>query len=70
MMRVPVRSSTLVSVGYDTERQTLEIEFQRRTVYQYFDVPKFLHDELMTATSKGRFFDQKIREKFRTLKVS
>jgi KTSC domain len=52
------------------ERQTLEVEFQRRTVYQYFDVPKSLHDGLMTAGSKGRFFDQKIREKFRTLKVA
>ena len=70
MTRIPVRSSTLVSVGYDGQQQVLEIEFKRMAVYQYFDVPKVLHEQLMASLSKGKFFDQKIREKFRTLKVS
>jgi hypothetical protein len=68
--RIPVRSSTLVSVGYDEQRQVLEIEFKRMAIYQYLSVPKALHEQLMAASSKGRFFDQRIREKFRTLRVS
>jgi hypothetical protein len=70
MTRIPVRSSTLVSVGYDEQRQVLEIEFRRMAIYQYLGVPKTLHEQLMAASSKGRFFDQRIREKFRTSKVS
>jgi hypothetical protein len=70
MMRIPVKSSTLVSVGYDGQQQVLEIEFKRMSVYQYIGVPRVLHEQLMVASSKGRFFDQKIREKFKTLKVS
>jgi hypothetical protein len=70
MIRTPVRSSTLVSVGYDSEKQVLEIEFRRNAVYQYLAVPPGVHSQLMAAPSKGSFFDQRIREKFRTLKVS
>jgi KTSC domain-containing protein len=60
----------LVSVGYDDQKQVLEIEFRQNAVYQYLGVPEALHKQLMAASSKGRFFDQKIRNKFKTLKVS
>lgn len=70
MTRIPVQSSTLVSVGYDEQQQVLEIEFRRLAVYHYVGVPKTLHEQLMASSSKGRFFDQRIREKFRTLRVS
>jgi hypothetical protein len=70
MIRTPVTSSTLVSVGYEDSRQVLEIEFKRLSVYQYLGVPKTLHQQLMASPSKGRFFDQKIREKFKTIKIS
>ncbi|WP_208738575.1 KTSC domain-containing protein [Bradyrhizobium vignae] len=36
MMRTPVRSSTLVSVGYDEAQQLLESELRNNPVYQYF----------------------------------
>jgi KTSC domain len=70
MTRISVRSSTLVSVRYDEQRRVLEIEFNRMAVYQYLDVPKTSHVQLMASSSKGRFFDQRIREKFITLRVS
>lgn len=70
MMRIEVRSSTLVSVGYDEQKQLLEIEFRKRAVYQYLSVPKAVHEQLIASLSKGKFFDQRIRNKFRTLKVS
>jgi hypothetical protein len=39
MLRTPVSSSALRSVGYDPQTQTLEIEFNSAEVYQYFNVP-------------------------------
>src|SRR5262245_35455604 len=68
--RAPVRSSTLVSVGYDDHKQVLEIEFRQNAVYQYLGVPKPLYEQLMSAASKGSFFDRRIRDRFRTLKLS
>jgi hypothetical protein len=70
MKRVPVKSSTLVSVGYDEKGHVLEVEFKRAAVYQYLGVPNSLHEQLMSAPSKGKFFDQRIRERFKTLKLS
>lgn len=59
--RVPVASSDLVSVGYDTTTGTLEIEFRNGAVYEYLRVPGCVHAGLMSAASHGRFFNQQIR---------
>ena len=61
MERVPVESSTLVSVGYDPTSGTLEIEF-RNGIYQYFGVSAEIHEGLMSAGSKGAFFSQFIKK--------
>jgi hypothetical protein len=70
MIRTPVASSSLVSVGYDEQHQILEIEFRRTAIYQYARVPKTLYEQLIASSSKGRFFDQRIRDKFSTTKIS
>lgn len=58
MNRIPVRSSNLRSVGY--QNGVLEIQFHNGAIYQYFDVPIELANELMRARSKGSFFKQEI----------
>ena len=69
MNRVPVASSNLVSVGYDSRSLTLEIEFKDSGVYQYFDVPEVVHQELMQAGSKGTFFHTNVRDQYRYMKL-
>ena len=64
MHREPVESSTLASVGYDATVLVLELEFRSGEVYQYLGAPHHLHRQLMEAESKGRFFNQKIRDRF------
>ena len=64
LKREPVESSGLVSVGYDEASETLEVEFPSGTIYQYYEVPKELYDELMAASSKGRFFNGELRNSF------
>lgn len=64
MERTPVSSSNLASVGYDEGPQTLEVQFNRGTVYQYFGVPKVLYELLMVASSVGQFFNANIRDVF------
>jgi hypothetical protein len=61
MKRDPVSSSLIVSVGYDSQRHILEIEFQSGTVYQYFSVPEQDYRELMSASSHGSHFNAYIK---------
>lgn len=62
MNRVPVESSNLSEVGYDPATKILEIAFTRGGVYQYFAVPDSVHQDLMAATSIGRYFDLNIKK--------
>jgi hypothetical protein len=59
-----VESTTLATVSYDEARKLLELEFCSRAVYQYFDVPASVHQSLLDASSKGRYFNQAIRGHF------
>jgi hypothetical protein len=62
MLRTPVNSSNLVSIGYDAERKVLEIEFNTGSVYQYNGVPESVYRGLMSASSHGQYFDQEIKK--------
>jgi hypothetical protein len=61
MERKPVESSTIKSVGYDAEMKALEVEFASGRIYQYYDVPEEIHNEFISAPSKGNFFHHKIK---------
>ncbi len=69
MNREAVESSHLMSVGYDTDSLTLEVEFQDSSIYQYFDVPEMVWRELMQASSKGVYFHANIRDSYRYVKL-
>jgi hypothetical protein len=70
MQRENVESSNLRSVGYDAERQILEIEFTSGSVYQYFNVPTSVYEALMSASSKGQYHIQWIKHSYRYQKIS
>lgn len=69
MIRQPVSSSNIRSIGYDSKSQTLEIEFHSGSVYRYFDVPESVYNALMSASSHGSFFHRHIRDRFRWTKI-
>jgi hypothetical protein len=67
MEMVPVNSSNIARVGY--EGGTLYIEFHTGAVYQYFDVPENIHQDLMNASSQGQYFASYIKGRFRFARV-
>lgn len=69
MERERVTSSNIHSAGYDGVAGTLEVKFHESGVYQYFNVPRGIYERLMAAPSKGKFFDEHIKERFRYKKV-
>lgn len=64
MNRSPVASSNIASIGYDLGSETLEVEFTNGSIYQYFNVPSGLNEQLMTAPSKGQFLNTYIRNAY------
>jgi len=64
MRRVPVTSSTLASVGYDSDAHVLEVQFRHGGIYQYTDVPAGVHAELMAADSLGTYLSRVIKPNY------
>ena len=69
MNRKSVSSSSILSVGYDSEEGTLEVEFITRSVYQYFNVPFSQYTALMIAPSHGEYFNENIKGKYSYNKI-
>jgi hypothetical protein len=70
MMRVPVTSSCLASIGYLAEAETLEIEFRSGAVYEYLYVPLEIHRGLLAAESKGAFLNRFIKTRYTTKQIN
>lgn len=61
MLRNPVSSSVIRSIGYDQVSKTLEVQFKTGAVYQYKRVDSSTYLSLINADSIGNFFNQHIR---------
>ena len=62
MKRERVESSNLASIGYDANQEILEIEFNHGGIYQFSHVPESIYKGLINASSKGQYFDRKIKK--------
>lgn len=61
MEREMVDSSTVLSIGYEPTSSTLEVEFKNGGVYQYYNVPESIYQQLMASDSKGKFMNAYIK---------
>lgn len=66
ILRVPVNSSNIRSIGYDETRQVMEIEFWSRgafppPIYRFGFITKEQHETLMKAESIGAHFNTVIK---------
>jgi len=62
-------SSQLTRVAYDDDIRELTVTFVKGTMYKYFNVPYYVFDELVSASSAGRYFNMNIAKKFQFEKV-
>lgn len=59
MLREPVESSVIASMGYAPAERVLELEFRGSgDIYDYFDVPPEVYAEFREAKSKGTYLNQ------------
>lgn len=62
MRMVPVKSSAITQVGYDEQTSTLRILFRAGFAYEFYVVPRRVFEAFLEAESKGRFFDEELRD--------
>lgn len=65
----PVVSSNLRRVGYDASSLILRIEFVQGGLYEYYDVPSDIYQQLLSAPSHGQYFHRYIRDVYRYHKL-
>lgn len=58
-------SAVIRYFAYDPDRRELKITFQSGRRYVYEGVPPEVHEAMKGAFSKGEFFNEHIRERFR-----
>jgi hypothetical protein len=59
-----VESSTLTTVAYDSNLETLQLQFRDGSIYTYSRIPAEIYAALLGAPSKGTYFNSNIRGKF------
>lgn len=62
MSLIPVSSSAIAAIGYDG--YTLVVVFRNSGRYDHPGVPSDVFEELMSADSMGRYYNQNIRGKY------
>ena len=61
MDRQEVVSSVIEAIGH---ARVLEIKFESGRIYQYYNVPEDIYEELFKSESKGKYFNANIRGKY------
>lgn len=61
---VHVQSEAVAQIEYDAPSRTLFVQFTSGEWYSYLAVPPRVHAALEAAESKGRFFQQHIRDRY------
>jgi uncharacterized protein len=64
MEREAVASSTILSIGYESASETLEVEFKNGGIYQYYNVPEPVYQAFLASDSKGTFLHVNIKNAF------
>ena len=67
---IPVKSSRIESIGYDSDTALLSIKFLNGEVHNYHHVPPKEYSALMEADSKGGYFDSNIAPEYRSVTKS
>jgi KTSC domain len=61
---VAVESSAIARMAYDSEQESLHVEFRDGRAYRYEGVPARLYQGLLESDSKGTYFNGHIRNHF------
>lgn len=64
MEMIPVYSKAITAIGYDAGTKQMRIRFQQGHSYDFYNVPLSIHNGLISAVSKGAYYNQHIRDRY------
>ncbi len=67
---VEVISSNIRAIGYHHSSRTLQIDFLNGSQYRYFRVEAAVFEDFLSATSKGRFLNSRIKARYSYERIS
>lgn len=59
-----VESSNLYAIDYDDTDRILIIQFHDGRIYEYYNVPRIIYEELYSAPSKGKYHHEYIKNNY------
>lgn len=65
-----VNSTNISHIGYSEDDMLLKVRFQSGAEYEYYEVPKKIFENMLTATSVGVYFNSFVKHKYGYEKVS
>ena len=69
MELIPLKSSLIHSVAYNSDYNSLQINFHQGSIYVYYNVPESVFEQLISAESAGRFYNQQIKGEYESEKI-
>lgn len=70
MKMIPITSSVVSSIGYDSTESVLNVKLTTEEEYSYYNVPQAVFNEFKNAASKGRYYNKYIRKHYSQVKIS
>ncbi|WP_366523776.1 KTSC domain-containing protein [Nevskia ramosa] len=64
MEMIRVDSSAIKAVGYDPITSRMTIAFIQGHAYDFCRVPRYIFEGLLTASSKGSYYNDHIRDRY------
>lgn len=64
MEMLRVNSSAMNAVGYDPQTKRMKIQFTQGKTYDFCNVPQYIFEGLLSASSKGSYYNDHIRDKY------
>jgi hypothetical protein len=65
MQLIRVNSSAMSAVGYDPQTRRMKITFVQGHTYDFCGVPPHIFDGLLMAPSKGTYYNDHIKDRYR-----
>ena len=62
-------SSNLIKTTYDSEKNSLVVEFKNGMNYEYEEVPHNIYAQFRLSESQGKFFNSKISKTYKYKKL-
>lgn len=64
MNMISVSSSAISAIGYDSATQRMKIRFKSGGTYTFCRVPQHVYEGLLSAGSKGSYYDSHVRDRY------